>query len=471
LRRVASSLVVMLLFLGLFAFIFIVQPVRAPPAYIIINPDGSISSPVPANITTSDNVTYTFTGNNYLTIVVNRSSIIINGMGYTLQVSGGIGFYLEYPVHNVTIENTTITNSGWGIDLNGSYNDTVSDNNITANSDYGIGVHYSSNNNTLSGNNITANYHGIYVEWSVNNTLSDNNITADYDGIYIESSSNNNTLSGNNVIANSNCGICLYSSSSNILSDNNITNNSFSGVYLRTSSSCSVSGNNITNNDYGVLFQSSSGNTFYHNNFVENAYKVYSDGSPNTWDNGYPSGGNYWSDYTGADYNQSSGQNISGSDGIGDTEYAIDVNNTDNYPLMGMFSEFKATSEYHVQTICNSTISDFQFNGTAISFNVTGEDGTSGFCRICIPTALMSSPFKVYVNGTEISYNLLLCSNETYSYLYFNYTHSTEEVIIISEFPSFLTLPIFMIATLIAVVIYKKRTVKMERLVQIRKTG
>jgi hypothetical protein len=43
------------------------------------------------------------------------------------------------------------------------------------------------------------------------------------------------------------------------------------------------------------------------------------------WDNGFPSGGNYWSDYTGTYTN---------GDGIGDTPYVIDANNQDRYPLM-----------------------------------------------------------------------------------------------------------------------------------------
>jgi parallel beta-helix repeat protein len=49
----------------------------------------------------------------------------------------------------------------------------------------------------------------------------------------------------------------------------------------------------------------------------------------NVWDDGYPSGGNYWSDYTGVDAN---------GDGIGDTPYIIDANNTDRYPVMHPWS-------------------------------------------------------------------------------------------------------------------------------------
>ena len=48
------------------------------------------------------------------------------------------------------------------------------------------------------------------------------------------------------------------------------------------------------------------------------------DDGVNHWDNGYPSGGNYWSDYTGVD-----------GDGIGDTPYIIlGGDNQDWYPFM-----------------------------------------------------------------------------------------------------------------------------------------
>jgi len=61
---------------------------------------------------------------------------------------------------------------------------------------------------------------------------------------------------------------------------------------------------------------------------------VFSYASTNIWDDGYPSGGNYWSDYNGTDLFSGPYQNITGSDGIGDTPYVIDENNRDRYPLM-----------------------------------------------------------------------------------------------------------------------------------------
>ena len=61
---------------------------------------------------------------------------------------------------------------------------------------------------------------------------------------------------------------------------------------------------------------------------------MYDDGV-NIWDNGYPSGGNYWDDYTGEDNFHGPNQNFPGGDGIGDTRYYIpEYNNTDNYPFM-----------------------------------------------------------------------------------------------------------------------------------------
>jgi len=94
---------------------------------------------------------------------------------------------------------------------------------------------------------------------------------------------------------------------------------------------------------------------------------------------------------------------------------------------MGTFSDFDATSEYHVQTVCNSTISGLQYNGSTIEFNVTGEKGNTGFCRICIPTALMNGTYKIFANGTFVSHTLLSSLNDELVYLYFTYNLPSQE--------------------------------------------
>jgi hypothetical protein len=110
------------------------------------------------------------------------------------------------------------------------------------------------------------------------------------------------------------------------------------GVNLDGSSNNSIFGNSVINT-YGAFvefWEPSSGNRIYHNNFINTTYAQFdtSYDSVNQWDDGYPSGGNFWSDYTGFDNCSGPYQNMTGTDGIGDVPYIINVNNTDRYPLM-----------------------------------------------------------------------------------------------------------------------------------------
>ncbi len=60
--------------------------------------------------------------------------------------------------------------------------------------------------------------------------------------------------------------------------------------------------------------------------------------SQNSWDDGYPRGGNYWSDSTGVDNCSGIDQNVCpGPDGISDTPYSFSVGE-DRYPLMHPFA-------------------------------------------------------------------------------------------------------------------------------------
>jgi len=113
--------------------------------------------------------------------------------------------------------------------------------------------------------------------------------------------------------------------------------NSIQSVILVSSDNNNFSGNTIANNWYGVTLSSSSGNKFCHNRLINSSGKhvrIMTSGYPNSWDDGYPSGGNYWSDYSGTDSYSGPYQNETGSDGIGDTPYEIDANNTDRYPFI-----------------------------------------------------------------------------------------------------------------------------------------
>jgi parallel beta-helix repeat protein len=144
------------------------------------------------------------------------------------------------------------------------------------------------------------------------------------------------TLRG--TTASNSKGIDLTGRSNVTIENMNITA-FYVGIVLLSSSNNSVSGNNITaNNEDGIVLDSSSNNTIYHNSFINNTGQVYSVGSTIVWDDGYPSGGNYWSNYNGTDSCSGPYQNETGFDWIGDSPYVIDQNNTDRYPLMTHFS-------------------------------------------------------------------------------------------------------------------------------------
>ena len=76
----------------------------------------------------------------------------------------------------------------------------------------------------------------------------------------------------------------------------------------------------------------------YHNSFVNNlAPTDLRDVDDSKWDAGYPSGGNFWSDYRPEDKFSGLAQDVAGPDGIGDIAQFLDSSNKDRYPLMTDF--------------------------------------------------------------------------------------------------------------------------------------
>jgi parallel beta-helix repeat protein len=210
---------------------------------------------------------------------------------------------------------------------------------------------YPSNYNTVVNNKISnasqgiALYHGCIENLIANNNASNNGIGI---GLY---SSANSTISNNNASSND-WGIILNGSSYNNITDNEITENSYYGIYLNDTTQY---------------------NSIYHNNFIYNCLEypatgpqAYDNGTSNEWDNGYPSGGNYWSDYNETDSYGGPSQNLSGSDGIGDTPYDIDNDLVgigepqDHYPMM---YENRDTYTYWAKTYGNSSTENLYWKG------------------------------------------------------------------------------------------------------------
>jgi parallel beta-helix repeat protein len=306
---------------------------------LYIRSDGSID-PSTAPIQRNGDV-YTLTGNVSAPIVVEKDNLVIDGNCHTLHATQNVGdgFYLSGR-SNVTIQNVTVEGFWSGIFAWNSTNVTITRNALENNKN-AIRLYNSSDNNTISGNNITENtsdYVGISIYSSSNSQIVENTITASSppftggSAIALEQAFNNKIIENNITAGGEGCGISLYFSSNNTLSKNRI--DATHGISISKSNSNTIIGNKIESFYYCILLYDTLSNIFYHNSMGPSWYQVYCHNSTSRWDDGYPSGGNYWSDYTGIDLYSGPYQNITGSDGICDAPYVIDANNRDKYPLM-----------------------------------------------------------------------------------------------------------------------------------------
>jgi len=275
-------------------------------------------------------------------------------------------------VHNARIESSTISSDSQAFQAQFSTNLTLSGNGINGGTSPNGGAYSnvllhisgayvigntirtdgfeidSSKQVTFSGNSVTASGYAVPVSVSDSSsvTISNNSMSVAYiEGGLDVSKSMNLTILNNTIRGNISYGISLGNSNSTVISENRVIGGGVNGyltddqgIVLGSSSKVQIFGNNVTLEAIGIHLFSSTGNLLYHNNLVNNTIQAQDDQpGQNSWDNGYPSGGNFWSDYTGVDNCSGPQQNICPSpDGIGDTPYTFN-NNQDNYPLMQPF--------------------------------------------------------------------------------------------------------------------------------------
>jgi len=340
-------------------------------------------------------------------IGANRNDTIIDGW---IQITGdnaSVSGFKIYGIHNNmgieiiygnnnTIENCIFDDNYWGMYVWYSEANRISKNLFTANNSGGIYLYGYTCNNTIEENCFNSS-NGIFIITNSNvNKIIDNYYTNNQIGIKITGNSQYNYIK-NNRYKSVGWGIYLELSVYN----NTIQNCSFEqcdlGINIMGWANAGAKYNIIKNNtflenDIGIRIRDSlhRNNTIFHNNFIDNIENAYDSGN-NQWDNDYPSGGNFWFDYTGSDLN---------GDRIGDIPYIIDGgNNRDWYPLIHKFP-LAANFDYIIinRTVAFNASRSNDYQGTIVNYLWDFGDGFNGTGMITNHTYL----------GIEWSYNITL---------------------------------------------------------------
>jgi len=136
----------------------------------------------------------------------------------------------------------------------------------------------------------------------------------------------------NNVLYGNLAGMAMFNSTDNEIYGNEIFENQVGIVLESASHSNIIRENTLYDQDEGIEIHSGDGNLIYHNVFINNNNHARDSGD-NSWDNGYPIGGNYWDDHDGPDDYSGEEQDEPGSDGIIDEGRDIHGGDSiDNYP-------------------------------------------------------------------------------------------------------------------------------------------
>jgi len=312
-KKTVSAIMLTLLLSSMLTLAFKIQPVGAELKTWIVDDDGpadftSIQGAVDA--ANPGDTVYVKNGTYYENVDVNKAiSLTGESKENTVVDGGGVAAVIIIEEDNVLVTGFTVRNSGGGY----YYYESS-----------GISIDRASSCN-ISDNIATNIRYGISSWLGQDNIIGHNMISNAEQGISFNGPSYNTVI--NNYISDTSTGIALWVNSyySNI-ANNTISNSSDTGIHLDNSPYTLVIDNMIVDSNYGIYLSQSHLSTIYHNSFINNTQQVFlSNSLGTTWDDGYPSGGSYWSDYAGVDANE---------DGVGDTSYIIDSNNVDHYPLM-----------------------------------------------------------------------------------------------------------------------------------------
>ena len=134
--------------------------------------------------------------------------------------------------------------------------------------------------------------------------------------------------------------------------------------------------------------------------------------------------------------------------------------------LQKIFYPLIDNEDYPVSVITESSVLGFEFSqdNKQLALTVSGKTGTVGSCKIAIPETLLSGTFSLTMDDYTLVQgdDYTQASNGTHQIFDINYVHSTHTIEItgtqtIPEFSTTVLVSVFLVLSLIAVAVYKKR--------------
>ncbi|KAA0001726.1 MAG: PKD domain-containing protein, partial [Thermoplasmata archaeon] len=434
----------------------LVHPITSPPVFIWVDDDFNSSTPGwqydhfskiqdGIDAVAENGTVYVFNGTYYENVVVNkriiligedRDTTIIDGMGkiainlsdnranyltisdFTVRNSS-YGLYCKRDVHNNfqfnTITNNIIEDNTGGIWIWYGRNNVISHNQIHNNSGSAIAYTYDMYS-TIHNNTIVNNYRGIGCYCccgGINGTLIRDNYVANNKEIgIIETGYFAWVYMINNTVLNNSIGISLYQTLYDRVMNNTIQQNRKYNIAIHGKAGYGtheeiISGNIITGDSIGIYIDKYSYSNLIYNNYFNNTINVVDNNGTNIWNisktfgtnilGGPYLGGNYWSDYTGADTN---------GDGIGDTNLPYNCsgniqNGGDWLPLVEPNYAPTANFSYWPlypkigQNITFDASSSYDSDGSIVNYTWNFGDGSVAYGKIVTHSYAMIGRYDV----------------------------------------------------------------------------
>ncbi len=319
------------------------------------------------------------------------------GNSYGIYLTG-LSFY-----NNVTGNNISMTYGGICLRGPSSYNN-VTGNNVWDNT-YGIRARNAESSN-VTGNKAWDNYIGVGLDYALSFNVTGNTFVND--GIFLMGNQlshynshnipTDNIVNGKPVYYYKDCsgidvdgipvGQLIFVNCMDVSARNLQINDTYTGILLAYSDNALMVSNNISNSSNGIYLVSSSNNRIFHNNLMNNNLQAYDDRSNNFWNDTYPSGGNYWSDFSPTCDDLYDGpvtpQTTGSPDDICDVQYDVDGDSTDYYPLRYLWGPPDTTPPAitNLQPPDGSTTSDSTPQITADYFDPSGINVTSVYMEV-----------------------------------------------------------------------------------------